>query len=106
MALKRRPAWEGARSRGFKKEPPTESPWKEYTTVKATRLTKNPARPVPSAMAIMRRKRAEPPRETEVKVHLVAVTLISEKDWHIGNYQQLASTQVISLHDLLYALLK
>lgn len=43
------------------------------------RTVEKGAWPVRVTMATMRRKRAEPPNESEVKVHLIGVELISAK---------------------------
>ena len=79
MVLKRTPAWDGARSRGFKNEPPTDNPWKANAIDMATKLPGKSPRPDNITMATVRRNTAEPPRETEVKAHLVALRLTGKK---------------------------
>ncbi len=84
IALKSRPACEGAKSRGFKFGPPMERPWKTYTIMKHTNVTEKWVWPVRVTMVTMRRNKAEPPRDKEVKVHL-GVELTSEKNqkWNL-----------------------
>ena len=70
-----------------------ESPWKVYTIMKHTRVAEKWVWPWPVRviMTMMRRKKAEPLSDKEVKVHLVRVVLTSKATKNINTHNALYS---------------